>query len=809
MGICPTGATLDFDYNWDYVGQECKESCAAPVGCMCNTDSKADEVSTACRTTTTSHAGTTSTGKIDASTTATTSVTTSVTSTTKTTTTAAVATTTAAATTSVASPTLTLTFTTTTATISSTTTRNATNSVNVENGEEQGRAPGFGSGSGRSSIDNEHSRTAPVVGIVLGTVVLIIAAVVVGKSCLQRRSTNADLHNASRSRLSFTEVFEMMKANGDIDEAAIIVTPREIRREFVQMLEELGAGAFGKVWKGILDESSVSRGGNGIPGHLVAIKTAKEGGNCISNTSDHMRTASAIDDLKAEAAIMAQVGNHKNVVSIIGVVTVGTPALLLVSYCEHGSLLNVLQRRVAEVAANPVVKAPFCYKQRLFMMYEVALGMEHLTKLLVHRDLAARNILVDSAMTCKVADFGLSRGIVKASGNSDDNDGDGADYYRSASGVYPVRSTAPEAMLSGRFTAACDVWSFGVLGVEVWQDGRRPFDAVANADLPAQICAGLRPTKPDACNGATFELIQQCWKLAAADRVTFPQLVRQLSELIAAAPAVDGTVNRLPMASASAMAHYEYADVNNPTEAAISGGEGNVEAGVLAEDLEAGFEYLNPAASVAGATPLKDEGGSDDAYRGGGTSHAAQKQQQQYNNTGLGGTGGYSNVYDVLQANSVAPPGRLPSQVDSAGYEIAAPAVIVDGSNRVSRGGSSNAYGGVMYVATRNQNGPAHSPEYAAGAGSTNAAYSVVSREGRGADTDRDGHSYERATPTTAFDSSAYTHRPFQETSFVLTGHMPVRGVASPADKDDGEYLLTGAEAEGGNADDDQGNDFV
>ena len=43
-----------------------------------------------------------------------------------------------------ASPTLTLTFTTTTATISSTTTRNATNSVNVENGEEQGRAPGFG-----------------------------------------------------------------------------------------------------------------------------------------------------------------------------------------------------------------------------------------------------------------------------------------------------------------------------------------------------------------------------------------------------------------------------------------------------------------------------------------------------------------------------------------------------------------------------------------------------------------------------------------------------------------------------------------
>jgi hypothetical protein len=61
----------------------------------------------------------------------------------------------------------------------------------------------------------------------------------------------------------------------------------------VKLLEKLGAGQFGEVWKGLLDE------GDHRGGYLVAIKTAKPG------TSEAHQ--SAADDLMAEAVIMAQV----------------------------------------------------------------------------------------------------------------------------------------------------------------------------------------------------------------------------------------------------------------------------------------------------------------------------------------------------------------------------------------------------------------------------------------------------------------------------------------------------------------------
>jgi hypothetical protein len=61
--------------------------------------------------------------------------------------------------------------------------------------------------------------------------------------------------------------------------------------------------------------------------------------------------------------------------------------------------------------------------------------------------LAARNILINKTMTCKVADFGLSREL-----ENDDIDG----AYWTKGGKIPVRWTAPEAISYRKFTPASD-----------------------------------------------------------------------------------------------------------------------------------------------------------------------------------------------------------------------------------------------------------------------------------------------------------------------------------------------------------------
>ena len=145
---------------------------------------------------------------------------------------------------------------------------------------------------------------------------------------------------------------------------------------------------------------------------------------------------------------MAQVSHHPNLVSLVGVVTRGDPLVLIISYCEHGSLLSLLRKKAKELA-------PLTVEVKVKLALEVACGMEHLASLsFVHRDLAARNVLVATGMVAQVADFGLSRGIVldAVAGDEDDGDGDGGvgnavpaagGYYRSQSGVFPIRWTAP------------------------------------------------------------------------------------------------------------------------------------------------------------------------------------------------------------------------------------------------------------------------------------------------------------------------------------------------------------------------------
>ena len=221
-----------------------------------------------------------------------------------------------------------------------------------------------------------------------------------------------------------------MKATGEISKDAIERHPRELKRADLKLVKVIGSGDYGEVWKAQLDEGD-ARGA--IP---VAVKLVK------TTDGDYKGRIKAENELLAEAAVMSQVGMHDNIVSLIGVVYVDKPVMLVQTFCEHGSLLDVLVARAAgETCAGS--NMPFTVKDRNKFLLETAHGMTHISQHFVHRDLAARNVLVDATMSCKVADFGLSRALGKPKHKTMGNESE-SEYMLSTTEALP-ESTLFEA----------------------------------------------------------------------------------------------------------------------------------------------------------------------------------------------------------------------------------------------------------------------------------------------------------------------------------------------------------------------------
>ena len=128
--------------------------------------------------------------------------------------------------------------------------------------------------------------------------------------------------------------------------------------------------------------------------------------------------------------------NTEHVIKLIGVVSQGQPALVLMELMENGDLKNYLRSRRPDSENNKLGLPVPTLREVLQMAIEISDGMSYLSvKKIVHRDLAARNCMVSHDVVVKVGDFGMARDIYET------------EYYRKEGrGLLPVRWMAPESI---------------------------------------------------------------------------------------------------------------------------------------------------------------------------------------------------------------------------------------------------------------------------------------------------------------------------------------------------------------------------
>lgn len=137
---------------------------------------------------------------------------------------------------------------------------------------------------------------------------------------------------------------------------------------------------------------------------------------------------------------------------------------------------------------------------------------------LIHRDLAARNVLLDDNYEIKICDFGLARVI-------ENNE------YQIRTGAIPIKWTAPEAF-DGKFCGKSDVWSFGVLLMEIVTYGQIPYPGMDHEEIKRKIREGYRMPKPNGeiCSDELYEIMLNCWKLKPEERPSFKYLYEWLED---------------------------------------------------------------------------------------------------------------------------------------------------------------------------------------------------------------------------------------------------------------------------------------
>jgi serine/threonine protein kinase len=268
----------------------------------------------------------------------------------------------------------------------------------------------------------------------------------------------------------------------------------QFNRKDLRAIKAIGAGQFGRVYLASAEST----------GALFAVKMLR-GGASTQDKTEFLR----------ESETMLELGPHDNLVKFIGVCVKQRPWLVILEFCQYGDLSDVLRAcRRKGVSLTP--------REQVSLTYQLACGMTYIAgKGFVHMDLAARNCLLDSNNNVKVADFGLTHRF-----------DEGHNYYRQV-GVMKlsIRWLAIDSFDHKIFSEKSDVWSFGITVWEIMTYGQQPYTGQKLTDVLRIVRAGTRPSRPENCSDAVWDIIQSTWVKEASKRPTFKKLMKSIQSL--------------------------------------------------------------------------------------------------------------------------------------------------------------------------------------------------------------------------------------------------------------------------------------
>lgn len=206
----------------------------------------------------------------------------------------------------------------------------------------------------------------------------------------------------------------------------------------------LGEGGFGYVFKGWVEENGTAPAKPGT-GLVVAVKILNPNG--LQGHKEWMAEVQYLGDIK-----------YTHLVKLVGYCIEADQRLLVYEFMQRGSLENHLFRKGA-------THLPWTIRMKIAWGAAKGLAYLHCRKNpIIFRDFKTSNILLDLHYNAKLSDFGLAR---------DGPQGDKTHVSTRVLGTYGY--AAPEYVMTGHLTAWSDIYSFGVVLLEILT-GKRSMD---------------------------------------------------------------------------------------------------------------------------------------------------------------------------------------------------------------------------------------------------------------------------------------------------------------------------------------------